>query len=179
MKNLADHILDIIQNSLRAEATLIEIIVEENKTDDFCRVQITDNGCGMNEQELKQAANPFFTSRKTRKVGLGLALLKQNAEQANGTFKIQSKPGVGTVVIATFQISNIDRPPLGEIWDVFYLMMAGNESVQWVYEHKTNAGSYRITSSEIKDAVEGVPLQNAAIREAITSMIKNNIADIQ
>ena len=179
MKNLAEHILDIVQNSLRAEATLIEIIVEENKTDDFCKVQITDNGCGMNEEQLKQAANPFFTSRKTRKVGLGLSLLKQNALQTNGNFNIQSAPGVGTTVEATFQLSNIDRPPLGEIWDVFYLMMAGNESVQWVYEHKTNAASYRITSSEIKGAVEGVSLQNAAIREAITSMIKGNIAEIQ
>lgn len=179
MKSLADHILDIVQNSIRADATLIEIIVEENKTDDFCKVQITDNGCGMNEQELKQAANPFFTSRKTRKVGLGLALLKQNAEQAEGTFNLQSEKGVGTVVVATFRLSHIDKPPLGEIWDVMYLIMLANENIEAIYEHKTNKGIFRITSAEIREAVVGVSWHKTEIREGITGLIKNNIKEIQ
>jgi hypothetical protein len=179
MKNLADHILDIIQNSLRANATLIEIIVEENKTDDFCKIQITDNGCGMSEEMVKQAANPFFTSRNTRKVGLGLPLLKQNAEMANGTFNLKSELGVGTIVEATFQFSNIDKPPLGEIWDVLYLTMLGNQNVVLTYEHHTNKGNFKITSAEIREAIGGVSMQNAEIREAITGLIKNNIKEIQ
>lgn len=179
MKNLADHILDIIQNSLRANATLIEIIVEENKTDDFCKIQITDNGCGMSEEMVMQAANPFFTSRKTRKVGLGLALLKQNTEMANGTFRLKSEPGMGTIVEATFQLSNVDKPPLGEIWDVLYLTMLGNQNVILTYEHRTNKGNFKITSAEINEAIGGVSMQNAEIREAITGLIKNNIKEIQ
>jgi hypothetical protein len=179
MKNLADHILDIVQNSLRAGANLIEIIVEENKTDDFCRVQITDNGCGMNEQELKKAANPFFTSRKTRKVGLGLSLLKQNAERANGSFSLKSVEGEGTVVEARFQLSNFDKPPLGEIWDMFYLNLIAFEKVQFVYEHQTNKGKFRITSSEIRDALDNILIKNAEIREAITGLIKDKITELK
>lgn len=179
MKNLADHILDIIQNSLRADANLIEIIVEENKTDDFCKIQITDNGCGMSEEMVKQAANPFFTSRETRKVGLGLPLLKQNAEMANGTFSLKSALRVGTIVEATFQLSNLDKPPLGEIWDVLYLTMLGNQNLALTYEHRTNKGNFKITSAEIREAIGGVSMQNAEIREAITRLIKNNIKEIQ
>lgn len=179
MKNIADHILDIVQNSLRAEATLIEIIVEENKTDDFCSVSISDNGKGMSKEMLKQATNPFFSSRNTRKVGLGLPLLKQNAERANGNFSLKSVMGEGTVVEATFQLSNVDKPPLGEIWDVFYLLLFSGENVRFVYEHRTNKGKFRITSTEIRGATGDVPLQTTEIREAITGLIKNNIKELQ
>ncbi len=168
MRNQADHILDIFQNSVRANATLTEIIVEENKTDDFCKIQITDNGCGMSEEMKTQAAKPFFTSRKTRKVGLGLALLKQNAEIANGTFSMKSALGVGTIVEVQFQLSNVDKPPLGEMWDVLYLTMLGNQNVVLTYEHRTNKGNFKITSAEIREATGGVSMQNAEIREAIT-----------
>jgi len=179
MKCLADHILDIVQNSLAAKATLIEIIVEENKTDDFCRVKITDDGCGMSEEELKQAANPFFTSRKTRKVGLGLPLLKQNAEQAEGKFSLKSEKGKGTEVEAIFRLTNIDKPPLGEIWDVFYLTLLGNDDVILVLDYRTEKGNFRVSSDEIREATGDVSLQSAEIREAITGLIRNNIKELQ
>lgn len=179
MKCLADHILDIVQNSLAAKATLIEIIVEENKTGDFCSVKITDDGCGMNEEELRQAANPFFTSRKTRKVGLGLPLLKQNAEQSEGKFSLKSEKGKGTEVEATFRLTNVDKPPLGEIWDVFYLTLLGNENVNFVLDYRTEKGNFRISSVEIREAVGDVSLQSAEIREAITGLIRNNIKELQ
>lgn len=179
MKCLADHILDIVQNSLAAKATLIEIIVEENKSDDFCRVKIADNGCGMGEDELKQAANPFFTSRKTRKVGLGLPLLKQNAEQSEGKFSMKSEKGKGTEVEAIFRLNNIDKPPLGEIWDIFYLTMLGNENVDLVLDYRTEKGNFRISSNEIREATGNVSLQSGEIREAITELIRNNIKELQ
>jgi hypothetical protein len=179
MKTLADHILDIVQNSIRANATLIEIIVEEDKKDDLCRLKICDNGCGMSAEVLGQATNPFFTTRKTRKVGLGLSLLKQNAEMANGRFNIQSELNKGTEVEATFQHSHFDRPELGDICDTFYLTMLSNKNVEIVYEHVTNKGSFKISSAEIRKNTEGVSLQQPEIREAITDLIKNNITDIQ
>ncbi|HSO89169.1 MAG TPA: ATP-binding protein [Draconibacterium sp.] len=179
MKTLSDHILDIVQNSIRANATLIEIIVEEDKKNDLCVLRIRDNGCGMNKEILEQATNPFFTTRETRKVGLGLSLLKQNAEMANGKFKIQSEVNKGTDVEATFQYSNVDRPEFGDVWNTFYLTMLGNEKVEMIYEHKTNKGSFKISSIEIRKNTEGVSLQQTEIREAITDLIKNNITDIQ
>jgi len=179
MKTLADHILDIVQNSIRANATLIEIIVEEDKKNDRCTLRIGDNGCGMSAEVLEKVTNPFFTTRKTRKVGLGLSLLKQNAEMANGRFNIRSELNKGTEVEATFQLSNFDRPELGEVWDIFYLTMLANKNVEIIYGHKTNKGSYKISSTEIRENTGGVSLQQTEIREAITDLIKNNITDIQ
>jgi hypothetical protein len=179
MKTLSDHILDIVQNSVRANATLIDIIVEEDKINDLCVLRICDNGCGMNSEILEQATNPFFTTRKTRKVGLGLSLLKQNAEMANGKFSIQSELNKGTEVEATFQYSNVDRPELGDVWNTFYLTMLSNKNVELIYGHKTNNGSFKISSNEIRSNIEGISMQQPEIREAITDIIKNNITDIQ
>lgn len=179
MKTLSDHILDIVQNSVRANANLIEIIVEEDKINDLCVLRICDNGCGMSSEILEQATNPFFTTRKTRKVGLGLSLLKQNAEMANGKFSIQSELNKGTEVEATFQYSNVDRPELGDVWNTFYLTMLSNKNVELMYRHKTNNGSFKISSNEIRSNIEGISMQQPEIREAITDIIKNNITDIQ
>ena len=179
MKTLSDHILDIIQNSIRAGATLIEIMVEENKINDICILKISDNGCGMDKKTMEQASNPFFTTRKTRKVGLGLSLLKQNAEMANGKFIINSEVNKGTAIEAFFQFSNFDRPELGDIWNTLFLTMLGNENLELSYEHKTNKGSFKFSSTEIKNNVEGVSLQNTEIRNAIIDFIKSNIENIQ
>ena len=179
MKTLSDHILDIVQNSISANATLIEIMVEEDKKKDLCILRIIDNGCGMSKEMLEQASNPFFTTRKTRKVGLGLSLLKQNAEMANGNFKIKSELNKGTEVEATFQHSNIDRPELGDVWNTFYLTMLANKNIELVYGHKTNNGEFEISSNEIKNSIDGVSIQQPEIRVAITELIRNNIKDIQ
>ncbi len=179
MKTLSDHVLDIVQNSIRANATLIEIMVEENKNNDICILQIADNGCGMDKMMVEQACNPFFTTRKTRKVGLGLSLLKQNAEMAKGKLKIISEVNKGTKIEASFQYSNVDRPELGDIWDSIYLTMLGNENLELIYEHITNKGSFKFSSSEIKSSIQGVSMQKTEIRNAIIDFIKNNIKDIQ
>lgn len=179
MKTLSDHILDIVQNSISAKATLIEIMVTEDKKNDLCSLKITDNGCGMNEETLNQAANPFFTSRKTRKVGLGLSLLKQNAEGANGSFQLISEQGKGTELNAVFQLTNIDKPPLGDIWNTFYLTMLSNEDVELTYHHKTSQGNFEINSKEIKEMLGDVSIQQKEIREAIVELIKNNLKDIK
>ncbi len=179
MKTLSDHILDIIQNSVKAEATLIEIMVDFNKNKDLCTLKITDNGCGMNKETLSKATDPFFTSRNTRKVGLGLPLLKQNAEMSNGSFIISSEPGEGTSVEADFQLSNIDRPELGDVWNTIYLSLLGNENIELKYIHSTEKGRFELSSNEIRENLEGVSLQQKEIREAITDYIKNSIKEIQ
>ncbi len=179
MKTLSDHVLDIVQNSIRAKATLIEIMVEENKINDLCILRISDNGCGMDNKMVELATNPFFTTRKTRKVGLGLSLLKQNAEMANGKFNITSEVNKGTMIEAIFQYSNLDRPELGDIWNMLYLTMLGNKNLELMYEHRTNKNSFKFSSTEIKSNIEGVSMQQAEIRNAIIDFIKNNIKDIQ
>lgn len=179
MKTISDHVLDIVQNSIKANATVIEIMVEEDKKIDICVLKITDNGCGMNKEVLAQATNPFFTTRKTRKVGLGLSLLKQNAEMSNGKFSLFSEVNKGTAVEASFQYSNVDRPELGDIWNTLYLTMLSNKNLELIYEHKTNKGSFKFSSVEIESTMEGVSMQQSEIRNAIIDFLKNNIKDIQ
>lgn len=178
MRNLADHILDIVQNSIRANATLIEIMVNEDKKEDICNVVIADNGSGMDKDMLERATDPFFTSRNTRKVGLGLSLFKQNAEQANGKFKLSSELGKGTVVEARFQLSNMDTPPLGDIWDTYYLTLISCDA-ELDYSHKTNVGEFVVRSAEIKEMLGGVSLREKEVKNAIIELIRNNLLEIR
>jgi hypothetical protein len=178
MKTISDHILDIFQNSVNAKATLIEIMLDFNKKQDLCTLKIDDNGCGMSRETLEKATNPFFTTRKTRKVGLGLSLLKQNAEMANGKFAISSTPGKGTQVEAIFQLSHFDRPELGDVWNSLYLCML-NSDIEIRYQHKTEKGIFRFSSEEIRESLDGMSMQQTEIREAIIDYIKNNITEIQ
>lgn len=179
MKTLSDHILDIVQNSVSAKATLIEIIVEEYKIADLCSLIIRDNGCGMSAETLAKAINPFFTSRTTRKVGLGIPLLKQNAEAAGGSFSIESELKVGTVLTASFQLSNIDRPPFGDIAETLYLTFLSYTDGNLVYRHKTEKGEFQISSDELKEALGDVSYQQKEIREGILELIKSNLEEIE
>ena len=179
MKTISEHVLDIVQNSVRAKATLIEVIVEEDKINDLYALEIKDNGCGMSSEVLEKATNPFFTSRNTRKVGLGLSLLKQNAEQANGFFQIYSEEKKGTTVKSVFQLSNVDRPPLGDIWNTWYFTLLSNENLELDYRHKTESGEFILRSEEIKTMLDGVSLKQKEIREAVLELFKNNLKDIK
>lgn len=179
MKTISDHILDILQNSVTAGATWIEIIVTENKKSDFYAIEINDNGCGMDDETVRKATDPFFTSRNTRKVGLGLSLLKQNAEITGGSFELKSGLNEGTEVRAIFKHSNYDRPPAGNFWEVFYLTMLSFHHILLKYVHITEKGRFEINSYEILSITKNVPLKNTEIKEAIYDLIKNNLKSIQ
>ena len=113
MQEISLNILDIVQNSIRAGATLIEVSVCENIPEDVFSFVVKDNGCGMSEEMIKKVMDPFVTTRTTRKVGLGISLLKAAANLAGGDVTIESKEGVGTSLTATFSHKHIDRQPLG------------------------------------------------------------------
>lgn len=179
MRTLSEHILDVVQNSVGAKATLIEIIVEEDKINDLCSLTIKDNGCGMSSENLAKATDPFFTSRTTRKVGLGLPLLKQNAEAAGGSFTLESELNVGTVLTATFQLTNIDKPPLGDIWETLYLLFLSYENGELVYRHKTEKGEFSLSSDELKEVLGDVSYQQKEIRDGILELIKTNLEEIE
>jgi hypothetical protein len=179
MKTISDHILDILQNSVRAGATLIEIIVCENKTSDIYAVEIKDNGRGMTSEEAEKALQPFFTTRTTRKIGLGLPLLKQNAEMAGGNLSIKSVPGEGTQVKAEFILSHIDKPPMGDIAGVIVLSTIGHHGVDFIYEHSTSEGNFRLSTVELNEMLDGTPLQTPEVRRAVVELIENNLARIK
>jgi hypothetical protein len=179
MKTITDHILDICQNSIRAKTKLIEIIIEEDNNFDLYKIKIRDNGEGMDEEITRKAVEPFFTSRNTRKVGLGLALLKQNTERTGGSLWLKSVPGKGTDVEALFKLNHIDRPPLGDLAETLVLLIIGNEKLTFKYYHTTPFGTFGISSSELTGIFGNIPLKNKEVREAIIEFIKNNQDNIK
>jgi K+-sensing histidine kinase KdpD len=174
MKDLSLHILDIAQNSVSAGASLIEIKIFENPVEDKYEVTIKDNGKGMNSDTLQKATDPFFTSRTTRNVGLGLPLLKQNAERTGGSFELNSKPDEGTVVEALFGFKHIDRLPLGDIGGVIAILASANPQLDFTYTHQTAEESFSFDTRDVKAELDGLPISNAKVSQFIKEMINEN-----
>jgi signal transduction histidine kinase len=156
MEDLSLHILDIAENSISGSAKRIEIRIEEDPGSDVLTIEIKDDGKGMDEQTLQKALDPFFTTRPVlsaaegtrRRVGLGLPLLAQAARQTDGKIELDSKPGQGTTVKATFSLSHLDRQPVGDIQETIRTLVAGHPEIDFLYEHKTNDSIYRFDTRE-------------------------------
>lgn len=174
MKELSLNILDIAQNSISANATLIKITVNENVKNNFLKIVIEDNGKGMSADFLKTVTDPFSTTRKTRKVGMGISLFKLVAEQCGGCFKIDSQLGVGTVVTAEFKLNHIDRPPLGSIEQTVSSLVSCNEDIEFVYERIVNESNYVFDTREVKSILNGVSLAEPDVVLWIQEYIKEN-----
>lgn len=172
------HILDIVQNAITAEATLIQITIEESSVQDFISIQIEDNGRGMSNELLKNVTDPFTTTRTTRKVGLGIPLFKLAAEQANGNFSITSAEGVGTIVCASMQQSHIDRSPIGDMAGTFLGLLAMNEHVDFVYTHSTDKGKFEFDTREAKKILGGGSLAAFEVAQWISDYMNEGLAEI-
>jgi signal transduction histidine kinase len=149
MEDLSLHILDVVENSLRAQAKLVEIEVTEDMEADLLTLEIRDDGRGMNAQECARAADPFFTTKPGRRVGLGLALLAQAAREAGGGFQVSSTPGAATTVRATFRWGHPDRRPLGDIQATLKTLVAANPDVAFVYAHRRGDKTVRLDTREL------------------------------
>ena len=178
MKDLSSHMMDIVQNSIRAEASWIQIRICEDPEADLFLIEIQDNGCGMDEATLARVRDPFFTSRTVRKVGLGIPLLQQNAERTGGKVSIVSQPGQGTTLTARFGHSHLDRPPLGDVAETLTLLAAAKPAIHFSYDHSTPSGTYRFDTQEIIQVLEGVPLGHPEILPAIQNLIRENLKEI-
>lgn len=154
MEDLSLHILDIVENSIEAEASMIRIRVIEDMKRDLLTIEIEDNGWGMDEKGIKRAVDPFYTTRTTRRVGLGLSLLAQATRESNGNIEIKSKVGQGTIIKATFQYSHIDRKPLGDIKETLSTLIAGNSGVDFVYEHQRDNVKFKLDTREMRKNYE-------------------------
>lgn len=150
MEDLSLHILDIVENSIRAGASKINITIVEDMKKDLLTIEIKDDGKGMDEETMKKALDPFFTTKSTRKVGLGLALLKQSATESGGDIEIESAIDAGTRIKAVFSYSHIDRKPLGDIAATLITLIAGNPEVNFIYEHINDESQYRIDTEEMR-----------------------------
>lgn len=179
MKDIAMHILDILQNSVTAGAENISVTIDEDLKGNKLTVIVEDDGKGMDSEQKERVTDPFYTTRTTRKVGLGLPLFKQSALQSGGTFFIDSFPGKGTAVTAQFVYDNIDRLPLGDVANVFVLTLSSNPAVDFRLKYIYNGAEYTFDTVEIKAVLEGVPLSEPSIIRALTEMISENIRQLK
>jgi len=179
MNELALHILDIAQNSIRARAKLIRISIHENSEKNRYSIHIEDDGSGMTMEQVNKVGDPFFTSRTSRKVGLGIPLLKQTAEQTAGTFEISSKEGEGTQLRATLTKDHLDRPILGDIAGTLLILAANENATDIRYKHVTDKGEYCVDTREIKESLDGTPITTPEIRQFLMEMIVQNLEQIQ
>lgn len=178
MKELSLHITDIMQNSVAAGATLVTLEVNEQPSSDVLEFEITDNGCGMEEETLKNVTDPYTTGRTTRRVGLGIPLLKHAAESTGGSFSVKSKKGVGTCVYAKFGYSHIDREPLGDMTQTMLQIITSFEDTDFVYVHKIKDKEFKIDTRELKKILDGVSFKNFEVTRWLEEYLKENEADL-
>ena len=148
MEDLSLHILDIAENSITASAKMIGIRIIEDHAKDLLTIEIMDDGKGMDEHSLQKAIDPFFTTRTTRKVGLGLSLLAQATRESDGKIELSSEPGKGTTVKAVFRLSHLDRKPIGDINETMRTLVAGHPEIDFIYEHQKDNSTYRFDTRE-------------------------------
>jgi signal transduction histidine kinase len=135
MEDISLHVLDIAENSIRANARNVNIVIMEDWKNDLLTLTIEDDGTGMDENTKEQALNPFFTTKKGKKVGLGLAFLSHSAEEAKGAMKVESEPGRGTKITATFKLGHIDRKPFGNLNETIRCLKITHPEINITFNH--------------------------------------------
>jgi len=179
MKEIALHIMDIAQNSIRAGASEIRITLSESVAVDSLTLTVSDNGRGMDPETLSKAADPWFTSRTTRKVGMGLPLLEMNASLSGGAMSIDSAPGKGTTVTATFIYSHVDRPPLGDVSGTVALLILSNPETNIIYTHLCDSTEWSISTGEIIKELGADAVTDLTIVRALREIINENVAEVR
>lgn len=170
MRELSLHILDALQNSLEAGADRIELVIEEDPIADRLHITIRDNGRGMSTEQLARAFDPFYTTRKTRHVGLGLPLFKAAAQRCNGDVTLASQEGKGTTLEATFQYSHIDRAPLGDMTRTLLAFLLGGKC-DLSYRHRVGEREFSFDTAEIRAALGGLPFSHPEVRRWLEAFI--------
>ena len=183
MKEISLNILDISENSVKAGALLTEILItEDSDTLTFC---ITDNGSGMTEETLNAVTNPFYTTRTTRKVGLGIPLLKLACEQTGGDLTITSRHVSefphhhGTTLTARFYKNHLDYPPLGDIISTVTTLIQGHPDVDFLFTHKFSDGEVTLDTRELRGVLDDVPLSTFEVLEWISENLKEQYKEIK
>ena len=172
------HIMDILQNSTRAGATEVTLEVLEDAAADTLTIRFIDNGCGMDAETVQKVINPFFTTRTTRKVGLGLPLLKQNTEQTGGSLDIQSEKGKGTTVTAVFGRTHLDRPPMGDLAGTVVLTASAYPDIRFIFHYHNGETDYVFDTVEVNEALDGISIQEPEVIQYLKEMIQENIGNV-
>jgi len=179
LRELSLHIMDIIENGIGAGADLIRLSIEEDHKKNMLRVIITDNGQGIPEALLEKVTDPFYTTRTTRRVGLGLSLFREASRRCEGDFKIESRENEGTRVEATFRMDHIDLAPMGDIEGAMTGLMMGSPEVDFVYSHHVEGQLFHLDTRTIKRELEGVPINHPKVLQYISETIREGLVGIR
>lgn len=174
LPELSLNVLDVAENSIRAHADLVKITVDIQEDADTLSIIFEDNGCGMNSEQIAKVEDPFFTTRTTRKVGLGVPFFKMAAESTGGSFSISSKQGCGTTTKAVFGLSHIDRMPLGDITETIHTLITFNTETDFIYTYRFNKKFFVLDTREFKQVLGGIPLDTPDVSAYIKEFLKEN-----
>ncbi|NWF64754.1 MAG: sensor histidine kinase [Chloroflexi bacterium] len=180
MREIALHLLDIAENGVAAESRNIHIDVIEDIKNDLLKVSVKDDGRGMDAETAKRALDPFYTTRTTRKVGLGIPLLKLAAESAGGGFTLETESGKGARIEASFRHSHIDRMPLGDVGATFLTLLVSYPHIHWVFKYQVTSkdgptNSFELDDEEVKAALGDTPLTEPDVLKILRGMIEEGI----
>ena len=178
MPEISLNILDVAQNSVKAGAKLVHLKVRADFAQNTLTVIIEDDGCGMSEEQVKAVTDPFFTTRTTRKVGLGVPFFKLAAESSGGSFDIRSELGKGTVVTAVFMLDNIDRMPLGDMVSTVHTLVTMNGHMDFVYEYSVDDRSFTLDTREFREILGDVSFTEPEVSEYIRDYLKENTLEV-
>ena len=184
MRELSLNVMDLAQNSISAGASLITVAVEEDLGADTLSISISDNGKGMSPEQVEHVTDPFFTTRTTRSVGLGVPLFKMEAEMTGGHFSIESTLGVGTTTTAVFKPSSVDMIPLGDINGTVNMLVMMNPGLDFVYTRKIRLESgeereFDLRTQELRQVLgEDVPLNAPDVTQWVKEYLEENTAEL-
>lgn len=174
MRELSLNVLDIAQNSVSADASLIEIELTEDTKNHDLLIGIYDNGKGMTPEQVENVRDPFFTTRTTRKVGMGIPLFKFAAEMTGGRLEIDSQVGVGTRVRAYFKTDHLDFTPIGDMTSTIMTLITMNLHIDFLYRRKLDSKEFTVDTRQLKEILGDVPLNEPSIVSWITQYINEN-----
>ena len=183
MREIALHLLDIAENSVAADSQNISLHVREDLSQDRLSVSVIDDGNGMDAATAQRVQDPFYTTRTTRNVGLGIPLLKLAAEMAEGSFSLQSEPDRGAWVEAEFRHSHIDRLPLGDLSTTFLTLLISHPQINWTFLYRVSdqAGQSRdflLESAELKSQLGDISLTEPQVLTFLRNLFEEGITAV-
>ena len=178
MRELSQHVLDVIENSIAAGASLVQVAIDEDASADRLTIAIDDDGRGMDAETLQRVGDPFFTTRTTRHVGLGIPLFRAAAQRCEGDLTVSSQVGVGTRVRAEFRLSHIDRAPLGDMRATLLTALMAQRSYDLHYVHRVDGRVFEFDTREIRQILGDVPLTHPQVREWLGDFLQEGFAEL-
>lgn len=170
--------MDLVQNCITAMASQIRILLDVSVLKDCLKLVIADNGKGMSKEFVEKVTSPFTTTRTTRRVGLGIPLLQAGCESAGGTCTIESELGVGTVITGSYQLSHLDRPPLGDFVGIVHNLIVCNPTIDFKIEMKSDTGEVILDTAEVKQQLGGVPVNDPDVSIWIKEYLEEGMAEV-